>query len=145
MTARSPSISAHGTRATSGCQLRFSFGFRLSHQIPISARLTSQIAIRLRPFNTAKVRYPNANTHPSQLTGKSNHNAAAAQIVTRLHNTIAARFIESIYRAAHARLLAITGGLRVTSFQFGLFCLLSFAVPVPILAWLDRSRNGKKT
>ena len=64
--------------------------------------------------------------------------------VARLHKTTAARFIESTYRAARARLLAIARGLRVTSFQFGLFCLLSFAVPVPILAWLDRSRNGKK-
>jgi hypothetical protein len=32
----------------------------------------------------------------------------------------------------------------MTSFQFGLFCLLSFAVPVPILAWLDRASKGKK-
>ena len=70
---------------------------------------------------------------------------AKAQIVTRLQNTIAARLIESIYRAVRARLLAIIGGLRVNSFQFGLFCLLSFAVPVPILAWLDRRRNGKKS
>jgi hypothetical protein len=30
------------------------------------------------------------------------------------------------------------------SFEFGLFCLLGFAVPVPILAWLDRVRKGKK-
>jgi hypothetical protein len=34
----------------------------------------------------------------------------------------------------------------MTSFQFGLFCLLSFAVPVPLLAWLDRlsQRERKK-
>ena len=32
----------------------------------------------------------------------------------------------------------------MTSFEFRFFCLLSFAVPVPILAWLDRVANGKK-
>jgi hypothetical protein len=30
------------------------------------------------------------------------------------------------------------------SFEFGLFCLLSFAVPVPILSWLDRVSKGKQ-
>jgi hypothetical protein len=32
----------------------------------------------------------------------------------------------------------------MSSFEFGLFCLLGFAVPVPILAWLDRVASGKK-
>ena len=27
----------------------------------------------------------------------------------------------------------------MTTFGFGLFCLLGFTVPVPILAWLDRA------
>jgi hypothetical protein len=26
----------------------------------------------------------------------------------------------------------------MTSFGFGLFCLLGFTLPVPLLAWLDR-------
>jgi len=29
----------------------------------------------------------------------------------------------------------------MTSLGFGLLCLISFAVPVPILAWLDRARR----
>lgn len=29
----------------------------------------------------------------------------------------------------------------MSSFGFAVFCLLSFAVPVPILAWLDRARK----
>jgi hypothetical protein len=36
----------------------------------------------------------------------------------------------------------------MTSTGFGLFCLLGFALPVPLLAWLDRvkttSRAGSK-
>ena len=28
----------------------------------------------------------------------------------------------------------------MTSFAFGLMCLISFTLPVPILAWLDRVR-----
>lgn len=31
----------------------------------------------------------------------------------------------------------------MTGFGFGLLCLISFALPVPILAWLDRVR-GKR-
>jgi hypothetical protein len=31
----------------------------------------------------------------------------------------------------------------MTSFQFGILCLISFTLPVPILAWLDRVR-GKR-
>jgi hypothetical protein len=98
MVARSFAISAQGKLATSGCQLRFSFGFKLNHQAITSARLSSQIAIRFRPTAAANAKYPNASGQRSQLTGKSNHNAAAAQIVTRLHKTTAVRFIESIYR-----------------------------------------------
>jgi hypothetical protein len=31
----------------------------------------------------------------------------------------------------------------MTSFGFGLLCLISFSVPVPILAWLDRLRSKR--
>jgi hypothetical protein len=31
----------------------------------------------------------------------------------------------------------------MTSFQFGLLCLISFTLPVPILAWLDRVRSKR--
>jgi len=31
----------------------------------------------------------------------------------------------------------------MSSFGFGLFCLLGFALPVPLLAWLDRPRRRK--
>jgi len=31
----------------------------------------------------------------------------------------------------------------VSSFGFGLFCLLGFVLPVPLLAWLDRPRRRK--
>jgi len=31
----------------------------------------------------------------------------------------------------------------MSSFGFGLFCLLGFALPVPLLAWLDRARRRK--
>jgi hypothetical protein len=41
-------------------------------------------------------------------------------------------------RAKNARLFPMS------SFEFGLFCLLGFALPVPILAWLDRVSTGKK-
>jgi len=29
----------------------------------------------------------------------------------------------------------------MSSFAFGLLCLISFALPVPILAWLDRPKR----
>jgi hypothetical protein len=29
----------------------------------------------------------------------------------------------------------------MSSFGFGLLCLISFTLPVPILAWLDRARK----
>jgi hypothetical protein len=29
----------------------------------------------------------------------------------------------------------------MSSFGFGLLCLISFTLPVPILAWLDRVRS----
>ena len=32
----------------------------------------------------------------------------------------------------------------MSAFEFGVLCLLGFAVPVPILAWLDRVSTGKK-
>jgi len=32
----------------------------------------------------------------------------------------------------------------MSSFEFAFFCLLSFALPVPILAWLDRAPKGRK-
>jgi hypothetical protein len=32
----------------------------------------------------------------------------------------------------------------MSSFGFGLFCLLGFAMPVPILAWLDRVSTKRK-
>jgi hypothetical protein len=32
----------------------------------------------------------------------------------------------------------------MSSFEFALLCLLGFAVPVPILAWLDRVPSAKK-
>ncbi len=31
----------------------------------------------------------------------------------------------------------------MSSFGFGLFCLLGFVLPVPLLAWLDRARRRK--
>ena len=31
----------------------------------------------------------------------------------------------------------------MTSFGFGLLCLISFTLPVPILAWLDRVRSRR--
>jgi len=31
----------------------------------------------------------------------------------------------------------------MSSFGFGLFCLLGFTLPVPLLAWLDRARRRK--
>jgi hypothetical protein len=31
----------------------------------------------------------------------------------------------------------------MTSFGIGLLCLISFTVPVPILAWLDRLRSKR--
>ena len=31
----------------------------------------------------------------------------------------------------------------MSSFGFGLFCLLGFTLPVPLLAWLDRPRRRK--
>jgi hypothetical protein len=31
----------------------------------------------------------------------------------------------------------------MSSFGFGLFCLLGFTLPVPLLAWLDRERRRK--
>jgi hypothetical protein len=31
----------------------------------------------------------------------------------------------------------------MTPIGFGILCLLSFVVPVPILAWLDRPKGGR--
>jgi hypothetical protein len=31
----------------------------------------------------------------------------------------------------------------MSAFGFGLFCLLGFTLPVPLLAWLDRPRRRK--
>jgi hypothetical protein len=31
----------------------------------------------------------------------------------------------------------------MSAIGFGLFCLLGFLLPVPLLAWLDRSRSRK--
>ncbi len=31
----------------------------------------------------------------------------------------------------------------MSSFGFGLFCLLGFTLPVPLLAWLDRARRRR--
>jgi len=32
----------------------------------------------------------------------------------------------------------------MSSFGFGLFCLLGFTLPVPLLAWLDRARRRRE-
>ena len=32
----------------------------------------------------------------------------------------------------------------MSSFGFGLFCLLGFTLPVPVLAWLDRVRSARR-
>ena len=31
----------------------------------------------------------------------------------------------------------------MTASGFGLFCLLGFVIPVPLIAWLDRPRRSK--